>query len=415
LLCLLPLTYFFGGTVLRIATNKGELVIRSDDPDLEVTVKGPTATVYNKVKDRTFLLTAGDYDVLVEVREKGEVTRFATERFTITRNGTVTFDATLKLVAAAPAAPRKTREEDKTVKPLETLPDKGKEPAAAIVAALDPAWLKRVAELSAEEQLAAVKAELIKRNPDFDGQIDFKVDKDGTLSTLSFATDQIADISPVRALRGLRSLTCKGSGPGKGKLAKLVPLTGMKLFSLHCGNNPIDDLLPLRGIPLTHLTIDGTLISELSPLRGMKLTHLFATRTKLTDLSPVEGMKLQVVTCGETRVTSLAPLRGMKIQTLYCDKTEVSDLSPLAGMSLAALHINDTPVADLSPLKEAKVNNLSCGRTKITDLSPLQNTGIRLLVCPFDFDRDAEVLRGIPTLTIVNGQPAAKLLKISNK
>jgi serine/threonine protein kinase len=40
LLALLPLGYFFGGTIIRIATNKGELVIETDDPNIEVTIKG---------------------------------------------------------------------------------------------------------------------------------------------------------------------------------------------------------------------------------------------------------------------------------------------------------------------------------------------------------------------------------------
>src|SRR5207248_2918917 len=35
LAALLPLGWFFGGTVVHIATNKGELVIESDDPNLE--------------------------------------------------------------------------------------------------------------------------------------------------------------------------------------------------------------------------------------------------------------------------------------------------------------------------------------------------------------------------------------------
>ena len=41
-LLLLPLAYFYGGKVYRIATNQGELVIESDDPNLVVTIKGKT-------------------------------------------------------------------------------------------------------------------------------------------------------------------------------------------------------------------------------------------------------------------------------------------------------------------------------------------------------------------------------------
>jgi WD40 repeat protein len=108
LLFLLPLSYFFGGTVLRFATNKGELVIQTDVKDIEVTIKNGAILVHDRARDRRFTLTPGDYDV--EVREDGDDgLRFATKRFTITRGGTETFRATLELAKghqeAPPAAP----------------------------------------------------------------------------------------------------------------------------------------------------------------------------------------------------------------------------------------------------------------------------------------------------------------------
>jgi len=94
--CFLLFAWFFGGVIWRIATNRGELVIEADDPNLVVTVKGETVTLYDKVKDRRFVLTAGGYEL--EVREVGEDgLRFATKKFTITRGGRETFHARLEL------------------------------------------------------------------------------------------------------------------------------------------------------------------------------------------------------------------------------------------------------------------------------------------------------------------------------
>ena len=85
----------FAGTIIRIATNKGELLIETNDPNVEVTVKGDNATVYDKVRDRRFVLTAGEYEV--EVREEGDGgLRFDTKRFSITRGGKETFNALLQ-------------------------------------------------------------------------------------------------------------------------------------------------------------------------------------------------------------------------------------------------------------------------------------------------------------------------------
>jgi WD40 repeat protein len=93
LLALVPLSFLFGGPVIRVVTNKGVLIIAGNDPNLEVTVKQGSVTIYDKVKERRFVLTAGDYDV--EVREEGDGgVRFTTKRFTITRGGRETFDVT---------------------------------------------------------------------------------------------------------------------------------------------------------------------------------------------------------------------------------------------------------------------------------------------------------------------------------
>src|SRR5262249_41843288 len=107
LLILLPLGYYYGGMILRIVTNKGELVIESDDPSVEVTVKGTNVTIYDKVKDRRFVLSPGDYDI--EVREEGDGgVRFATKKMTITRGGKETFVARLELAKAKPETDLKT-------------------------------------------------------------------------------------------------------------------------------------------------------------------------------------------------------------------------------------------------------------------------------------------------------------------
>ena len=51
-LLLVPAGYLFGGVLIRVATNRGVLVIECGDPQLEVSIKEGTATVYDKVKER---------------------------------------------------------------------------------------------------------------------------------------------------------------------------------------------------------------------------------------------------------------------------------------------------------------------------------------------------------------------------
>jgi hypothetical protein len=136
---------------------------------------------------------------------------------------------------------------------------------------LDRAWVTKVQALSPVQQLEAVAAELKRRNPGFDGKID------GSMTELGLGVDNVVDLTPVRVLTRLKSLRCIGShggtgAPGKGRLAELLPLRGMKLTALWCSCTQVSDLTPLKGMPLTILHCNVTPVSDLTPLKGMPLT-----------------------------------------------------------------------------------------------------------------------------------------------
>src|SRR5262249_52795667 len=105
-------------------------------------------------------------------------------------------------------------------------------------------WTKAVPAMPPGRQGAVGIGKLKEKNVDFDGKFTHKIDN-GVVTELGFSTDNITDVAPVRALTGLKSLSCRGSAPGKGKLADLSPLAGTALTTLHCGFNEISDLSPL--------------------------------------------------------------------------------------------------------------------------------------------------------------------------
>jgi hypothetical protein len=98
LLALLPLGYFFGGTIIRIATNLGELVLEIDDPAVEIKVMQNGVVVQDKTAQREFTLTAGKGQI--EVFEKDGI-KLATREFTLTRGGKTTVKVTLQELADA--------------------------------------------------------------------------------------------------------------------------------------------------------------------------------------------------------------------------------------------------------------------------------------------------------------------------
>ena len=260
-------------------------------------------------------------------------------------------------------------------------------------APLSDAWFRWVATLPADRQVRAVADKLEECNPGFDGKVTPLIE-DGVVVQLELSADDVTDLSPVRALAGLRSLGCRGSGPSNGRLADLSPLKGLPLTMLECNCTRVADLAPLQGMPLRQLCCSDTQVADLSPLRGMRLTSLNCDRTLVTNLTPLLGVPLTSLNCGWNKIASLAPLKGMRLERLVCASTQVSDLAPLQGMRLATL---------------------ACYDTKVTDLLPLKGMPLKELEYDFKPERDAEILRSIKTLEKINGKSAAEFWKEAGK
>ncbi len=305
-----------------------------------------------------------------------------------------------------------------SIKTLEKINDK---PAQEFwKEALTVVRLKRIAALPADQQVTEVAGWLKERNPDFDGKVEHKIE-DGVATELNFLTDNVTDLSPVRALPGLQRLGCYGSDPGKGRLADLSPLKNMKLTELHAWSTRVADLTPLKGMPLTILNCDDTNIADLSPLKDMKLTSLFfrgsrvsdlsplkdmpltscnCTETPVADLTPLKGMPLTILWCGGSQVADLSPLKDMKLTELGAWSTRVSDLSPLKGMPLTLLNCDDTNIADLAPLKDMKLTSLFVRNSRVSDLSPLKDMPLTSFNCLGTRVSDLSPLKGMPLTTL---------------
>jgi len=227
--------------------------------------------------------------------------------------------------------------------------------------------IERIAALPADEQGEAIRKELKKRNPEFDGQINLQL-ADGKADRLVLEGPRMRDISPVRALTTLRD------------------------FAIH--SPEFSDVSPLRGMELTSMAIYNSEIADLSPLKGMKLTHLdLAGSRKLSDLSPLKGMPLSELTLYLSTVHDLTPLIGMKLTLLNADSSAVTDLTPLRGMPLGYLNLTNTKVSDLSPLQGM----------------PLKHMDIRK--CQIQPKRDGDILRSMTQLEKLNDGPPADYLK----
>lgn len=106
LLACMGVAIVFGGQIVRVITNTGELLIDIDDRTVEVRIIQNGLIVKEKTTNREFELTAVDGQV--EVLEKNGI-KLTTKRFQLTRGGTATITVTVPEIVAAREASRTTQ------------------------------------------------------------------------------------------------------------------------------------------------------------------------------------------------------------------------------------------------------------------------------------------------------------------
>jgi len=211
----------------------------------------------------------------------------------------------------------------------------------------DEKWCRTVSALPGEQQAAIVVSKLRELNPGYEGTVCRLGYENGRVTEFAILTDAVRDIRPVRAFSALRWLECCGSVPGKGQLIDLSPIRGMKLTILNIWQNP-----------------------------------------DLSDIGPVRGMKLTIFQTGDTAVEDLAPLRDM----------------PLTVLAVNNCRVREAAVVGTLP----KLRLFRCDGCPLTTLQPLAHTPIPELILDYRPNRgDAEVLRQMPELRLINSQNAA--------
>lgn len=317
-------------------------------------------------------------------------------------------------------------------------------------------WLNSARALRPEQQVVEVARKLKELNPGFEGSFEHQVEN-GVVKSFKLVSDDITDLSPVRALRELQTFTCIPVNKDLSKLSDLSPLLGMKLKDLTLSSQKgLTDLSPLRGMPLIKLNLIGTSVKDLSPLRQMKLLELKLQQTLVEDLAALQNMPLEHLGLVYAPVRNFkalngSPLKGiavgpttpfyelnhlknhrleyfgteyqgaslgdlslfaaMPIQGLNLTRTCARDLTPLRGKAIRDLCLFDTPVTDLSPLRGSPIEALSLSEsisyctTHILDYTVLKDLQLKYLSLTPTLDIDLEIIRAMRVLESINGQP----------
>jgi serine/threonine protein kinase len=100
LLALAAAGWFLGPAVYRFSTNQGQIVVETDDPDVEVTVRGDVVKIVDAKTSNEVTLKAGKYQL--ELTKGKEGLKLSTSEFTLERGGKQIVKVTRE--AAAPTA-----------------------------------------------------------------------------------------------------------------------------------------------------------------------------------------------------------------------------------------------------------------------------------------------------------------------
>jgi hypothetical protein len=351
LLALVPLGYFFGGTMIRFITNEGQVLIEADDPNIEVTIKDQTGTVHDRGSHRKYTVRAsGGLMVAVTVKDaSGDEHQFATREFTLRRGGKQVLRIGVELIKVEP-------------------PQAGDRKAAEWVLSLGgQIRVHHAGEYRQVQKRADLPAEAF-RLVGVDLQSNRSVDNAGlahlsgvtNLTSLILDGTQVSDegLKHLKGLERLDELRLSGTQVGNSGLAHLRGLTNLRFIDLRETKISDAGLAHLKSMTkLTRLDLPGTQVgnSGLAHLKDMtNLNSLNLEKTKLSDsgLAHLQGLtQLTYLSLAQTKVSDLGLkyLKGMtQLADLQLNKTQVSDPGVghlLVLKKLTDLHLEYTRVS----------------------------------------------------------------------
>jgi Leucine-rich repeat (LRR) protein/tRNA A-37 threonylcarbamoyl transferase component Bud32 len=340
LACLSLVGYFCGGTIIRFATNQGEVVVQIDDDNVELRITQNGVVVQDTTSKRQFTLTAGRGEI--EVLETDGV-KLATRKFTLTRGGKTTVTVTLVELADRRAAEWvlsvggtiRVNNEDRDIRVLAELP-------------------KETFRLTFIE---------LKHNPLVTdaGLAHCKGCKNLTQLHLLYmkpVTDK--GLAYFKDCKNLTHLNIRGIEVGDAALVHFRDcqnLTYLCLDSTHVGDAGLACFkdrknLTALGLNFLHQISDA----GLAHFRDCKkLTVLSVGNTQISDVglaSFKDCKNLENLLLNDTKIgdTGLANFKGCKnLKELYLANTQVSDRG-LTNFNdcknLTRLQVNDTQVGD---------------------------------------------------------------------
>jgi hypothetical protein len=324
---------FAAPTIYRLVTDQGELVIATNDPNVEVVIKDGTGKVIDRTAKREILLKRGEYEIECLITDDGGEQRFLTRHLKIRRGERLVVDAHIDRAKGANETAGKGNQDP--------------EARAAEWALLRGAQGK-ILVAGQRKDLASAREE-----------------RAGTFQVVNLLFGSDAKLSDSELEH----------------LAEMPHLTSLKLQGPWVSDASLDrlkGLSHLRRLDLVSARISDAGLAHLAELK--KLEHLILVAVAVTDAGLIHLQKLQKLRnleLGYTRVTeagmdhlaSLPSLTGLlNLENSKVTDTWLARLTKLSGLSALRLANNPLGDAGLASLKAfANLEDLNLSRTKVGD------------------------------------------------
>ena len=334
--------FLFGAQLIRIATNKGQIVLKVDDPSVAVSLTEGQIVIHDGQGNAEITLAAGDHQFDVTLKEPRGEARFKTSKFTLNRGGRKVIEVEEELAKAIAA--------HTAVAPKEI-------------------------ESGSSSALAGDQRPQTPTTPDLDRRAALWVlSLGGTVGVRVGPAEQRIDIQP-----------------GHDLPATDFELTNINLQNCAVSDAGLEQLCNLRHLIeliLNHTPLTDAGLERLKCLSELKV--LMFSNTSVTDggLQSVERLqKLESLSMGGTRITDagLKHLRALKnLQLLEMNWTHVTDagLVELEALpQLEVLHIRGTRATDagiahirgLTRLHFLNISRLPITDAGLANIEPLTN------------------------------------------
>ena len=215
--------------------------------------------------------------------------------------------------------------------------------------------------------------------------------EDGRLYGIRIRSANIADISALGGVHGLRVLECIVRAQERRKLAGVSAIEDLRLRRLVLENCRFSDLDLLAHMPLEELSLRNTSVRDVASLQNKELLRtLDISGTRVTTLTPLGDLQLE-----ELYLDGL-PVRSLTFVKLGLAGTKVADFQPLAAKRLTWLDLRETSAKSLSWLADMPLETLLLSDSRVTDISDLAGMKLFELTLANCLVDDFDVLRGMP-------------------